>query len=253
MQPRHFVLVFVGHQLVQLACHGFAEHGLAQWGFGLLNTLHKGLIACGIGRILVVGEAANTVVDEVLQRLALFELDHLRRLQALHQHAQLMGRMAAPLKSRQVVAHLHIVEFNGPNQRFAAQRHPAFLPSKAQDHGVHINRVTHELFGQGVGIKTADALHPHLFCDGGHTGFGGVLPVAVFHKGSGGRAVAVEGHMGAAFAHAQGGFFGGTHDRVAADDQVCSGHTHTGGANLILPIRHQHMAPRGAALLRQTR
>ena len=135
------------------------------------------------------------------------KLDHVRGLQTLHQHPQLMRGMAAPLKCRQVVANLYIVEFYRAQQRFSAQRNPAFLPSKTQDHGVHINRVAHELLGQGVGIKTADTLDPNLRRDGRYTRLGGVLPIAVFDKGCRRCAVAVEGHMRAALTHAQGGFF----------------------------------------------
>ena len=57
--------------------------------------------------------------------------------------------------------------------------------------------------------------------------------------------------MGAALAHAQGGFLVGRHNRVAANDQIGCRHADPRGANGLLAGPNQHVAPGAAALLRQ--
>ena len=58
--------------------------------------------------------------------------------------------------------------------------------------------------------------------------------------------------MRAALAHAQHGLLAGSDDGVAADDEVGRRHAHAGGADGLLAVANQHMAPGGTALLRKT-
>ena len=253
VQPRDLVLVLVGHQLEQVVGHRFGQSGLAQWGLGLLHTRHKFAVTRGVGGVLVIGEVGHAACDALVQRCALVQRDHLRRLQQRLHPFGVLRRMAAPFKGQQVVGHRHRIEFDGPVQRSQRQRHPALLPGVAQEHGVDINRVAHDLLGQAIGVEGTHPIDAGLLRDFGHAGFGGVLPIAVFHKGRRRRAVAVECHTRAAFAHAQQGFLASAHDRIATQNQVGTGHAHAGGADGVLVLRHDHMAPGGAAFLRQTR
>ena len=132
------------------------------------------------------------------------------------------------------------------------QRNPALLPGKAQHHRVGEDAVAQQLAGDAFGVHAAQG--------GGvlqgvgdlrNAGFTGVGPVGVFDKRGRGRAVAVDDHMAAPGAQAHGRFFACGNDGVAANHQVRAGHAHTRGANGVLRFTDQHMAPGGAAFLRQ--
>ena len=58
--------------------------------------------------------------------------------------------------------------------------------------------------------------------------------------------------MGAPCPHAQRGFFVGRDYRVAANDQIRTRHAHARGANVVLVVGNQHMAPGRAAFLRES-
>ena len=58
--------------------------------------------------------------------------------------------------------------------------------------------------------------------------------------------------MGAPLQHALQSFFASTHDRVAANDEVGRRHADARGADRVLVISNQHMAPSCAAFLRQS-
>ena len=85
------------------------------------------------------------------------KLDHLCRREQGIDHIPMVGAMATPLKCGNVLRHGDVVEFNRAHQCFMTQRHPAFLPSKAQQHGVDVDGVTQDLGGHAVGIKRAQA------------------------------------------------------------------------------------------------
>ena len=161
-------------------------------------------------------------------------------------------RTAAPFKSGFVVIDCHCVQLNSSHERRFLQRNPAFLPCIAQHDGVGVDAVAHHHGGQSVGIESA---HPIFTDDGGdavHTILRGVNPIGVFDERRCGRAVRVKRDMGATRAHAQRGFFVGGDDRVAADDHIRARHAHTGGANFVLVVGNQDMAPSRASFLRQT-
>ena len=166
---------------------------------------------------------------------------------------QIVGGAAAPFKRGFVVLDRHVVEFDGPHQRRVVQRHPALLPGIAQQHRVGIQRVTHQRVGHRVSVKAAHAVQAHGTCH--HIGaiVLRVLPVGVAHKGRCGRAVGVERHMRAPFAHTRQRFGVDCDQRVGGQHQVGRCSAHTRGADRVLRRTHQHMAPGGAALLRQAR
>ena len=58
--------------------------------------------------------------------------------------------------------------------------------------------------------------------------------------------------MGTALQHALQSFFAGTHDRVTPNDEVGRRHADARGADRLLVVGNQHMAPSCAAFLRQT-
>ncbi len=57
--------------------------------------------------------------------------------------------------------------------------------------------------------------------------------------------------MAAPGTQAHTGFFACGHDRIATDDQISAGHTNAGGANRLLRLANEHMAPGATAFLRQ--
>ena len=72
------------------------------------------------------------------------------------------------------------------------------MPRVAQQHGIDVNAVAQRLQSHAVGIKSAHTVNTYRLRDVGQALVGRVLPIGVFHKRGGGRAVRVERHVGAA-------------------------------------------------------
>ena len=109
MQARHFVLVLVGHELEQVARYGLGQQGLAKRRLALAHLVHKHLVLLRIGGILVGGQELDAPLDQVIQRLAFPELQHLRRRQKFLHTGPVVGRAAAPFERSLVVVHRHRV------------------------------------------------------------------------------------------------------------------------------------------------
>ena len=252
MQPCHFILVLVGHQLEQVPGDSLAQQRFSQHRFGLLDPLHQIFVTLGIGRVLVIGQKRHAPGHQVRQPLARgWHRNDLRRRKQLFHRGQIMRRAAAPFKGGFVVVHCNRIELNGAHEGRIFQRNPAFLPGVSQHHRVGVDAVAHQFGGCRIGIEGTDARHTNGLDDFGGAGISRVLPVGVVHKSRCRRAVGIERHMGAALAHAQHRLFACGHDRVAANDQVGPGHADTGGADVVLIRAYQNMAPGGAAFLRQ--
>ena len=252
VQPRHFVLVLVSHQFEKIARHGFRQHSLADGRrFRLLDARDKGAVLPGVGCILVARQEFDTTRHQALDRLTLFELDHLAGRHQLLYRCEVVRGTAAPLERRLVVLDGDIVQLDGAHQRCAGQRHPATLPRIAQQHRVGVQAVAHQRDSRGIGVETAEAVE----ADDARDLVGAIVlridPVGVAHEGRRRRAVAVERHVRSAFTHARQGLVIDCHQRVGRQDQVGRGRADPRGADGRLAVADQHMAPGRAALLRQ--
>ena len=220
VQARHLVLVFVSHELEEVARHRLGERGFVQRDLGRTHTLDQAAVARGIGGVLVVGQKSHTPRNHVIHTHGLVKLHGLSWCQRRLHCRPVVSTLTAPSEGRLVECHRHVVEFHGPHQGLVAQRHPTFLPGIAQDHGVDEDAVAQGLHRHAVGVKQAQTLRTNGLRNFSDALIGWVLPVGVFDKRGGGRAVGIERHMGAPGAHALQGFFARGDDRVAAQNQV---------------------------------
>ena len=109
MQTRHFVFVFVGHQLVQIACHGFC-HQVRRL---VLHTLHKVGVTLGIGRVLVSAQPFAALLNDGIQMRLGLELHHLAGAHQWLNPGHVVGAPTAPQKRLQIRLDLHGIEFDG--------------------------------------------------------------------------------------------------------------------------------------------
>ncbi len=251
LQPGDFVLVFVGHELEQMARHGLRQRSGLERRFGGAHLRNEVGVLPGVGSILVAGEELHPALNDFVQAGTLDQLNDLLCSTQRGDALRIVRRMAAPLERRLVLLDLHRVELDGAHQRGMAQRHPALLPGEAQQHGVGVNGVAQQLLGGAHTVEPRHMVGASSLFNGLVAGSVGKLPIGVVNEGRGGRAVGVERDVGAAFAHARQGFAVGGDDRVAAENQLGLGRADAGGDDLLRVIRDQHMAPGRAAFLRQ--
>ena len=218
----------------------------------MLHVLHKRHVLLGVSLALVLLEPAHAFLQNRLQRFTRFEVHHLQRLRQSQHFVQVLGAPAAPGERQLVGFDLHAVEFNRTHDGILRQRYPAALPGKAHHHRVDENAVAEQLSGHLVGVKRAHVarLVTHCLQDVFQATVAGVGPGAVFHKRGSWCGQTVDGHTGAPGAHAHHGLFARGDDRVAAQNQIGGGGGYARGADLVLLLRNQHMAPSRAAFLR---
>ncbi len=251
LQPRHFVLVFVGHELEQILRDRRGERGGAQRRFRSAHLRDEVGVLPGVGSVLVAGEELHPALNDFVQAGTLDQLNDLLCSTQRGDALRIVRRMAAPFERRLVLLDLHRVELDGAHQRGMAQRHPALLPGEAQQHGVGVNGVAQQLLGGAHTVEPRHMVGASGLFNGLVAGSVGKLPIGVVNEGGGGRAVGVDRDEGAAFAHARQGFAVGSDDGVAAENQFGLGRADPGGDDLLRVIRDQHMAPGRAAFLRQ--
>ena len=252
VQACNLVFVLVGHQLEQVAGNRFSQLLAVEWRFGSAHLFNVVLVALRIGSVLVAGQKLDALGDHVVQVHGLAdELDDLRRLEQRLHGGQIVRRATAPFERELVVLDLHVVEFDRPDQRLAAQRDAALLPGVAEHQWVGVERVANELHGELIGIERADMGGAGRIRDRQVAVSRRELPVRVGDERSGGRSVGVHRDERAAFAHhRQRGLVGGN-DRVAADHQISLGGADLGGQDRLAPVRDLDVAPGRAAFLCQ--
>ena len=81
MQPRHFVLVLVGHEFEEITRHCLGQRGLAQRRFDGSHLLHKGLVSLRVSRVLVGRQKINSRGEHLGKRWFFYELNNLRGLE----------------------------------------------------------------------------------------------------------------------------------------------------------------------------
>ena len=255
MQPRYFVLVLVGHQLEQVAGHGFGQRGawrgIPQQRFGRAHLLDKGFVLRRICRVLVAGKEVHAGLDHLVQARLLDELNHLLGFEQSLHRGQVVRATPAPFKRGLVVGHLHTVQLHRTHQRGVAQWHTALLPGVAQHQRVGVDAVAQQLLGHHLGVKRTHQCVAHAGTHGSFAVAAWKLPVGVADEGRGGRAVRVQRHVGAALLHHAQGVLGGAHNAVAGNHQVGLGGVHLGRKDGLGPVGNLDVAPGGAALLRQ--
>ena len=79
VQTRHLILVLVRHQLEQVARHRLCKRRLAKCRLAFAHPGHEGLIRVGIGGVLVLQQEFHPPANDIVDRLALLELQHLGR------------------------------------------------------------------------------------------------------------------------------------------------------------------------------
>jgi CheY-like chemotaxis protein len=134
VQPRHFVLVLVGHQLEAVPGDRLGQLLPARRPLALGGThlLDQGPVARGIAGVLVIGEEGAAAFHQLVQALRLRRLRLGRGGYQLLHRRQVMGGPATPEEGLLVEVDGDAVELDRLLDRLPADRHQALLPGVAQ-------------------------------------------------------------------------------------------------------------------------
>ena len=109
IEPRHLVLVLVGHQLEQVACDRLGQPAFPgrTRRLGRFRPLHPSLVARGTGRILIEREEGEAPRDRFIERLrkpARIAGRLRRRLDQRLERGEIDGGTAAPIEAALFIA-----------------------------------------------------------------------------------------------------------------------------------------------------
>ena len=159
MQPRHLVLVLVGHQLEQRARHGVGQRFAAERGLGAAHAVDGCAVACGIRVVLVGAQEVGAPCDHLVERLRCVGC----RVLGLRQEVRIGEGEPAPGQGLLVALDRDGIELDRTGQRLQRHRHQALLPGKAEHHDVGVDAVAEQSLGQRIGVdrgEVAWADHP---------------------------------------------------------------------------------------------
>ncbi len=249
VQPRHFVLVFVGKKLEVVARHCFRKRQVIR-GIHRPYALDHRAIALGIGRALVLGKEVHAPVDDLFQGLA-YRLGHFHRTRQLLDRLALQCRTTAPAERLLVQLCGDAVDADGLLDGLGRQRQQPLLIGKAQQEQVGGNAIAQQPSGQvgrvdEMGLFGANRIHQRF----AH-GLARHLSIGVAGEFGGRRFVAVDHCMADLIVEAGQRIFAGSHHQIAAQQQVGFAGRDTHGVDVVLlggdtDVRHHR-----AELLRQ--
>ena len=253
VQARHFVLVLVRHQLVEVAGHGFrqAQVRAIQGAFGRAHLADEVQVLLRIRAILVGRQQGDSFFDDVVERVDALEFHHLGGGCHAHQAGRIVGAGAAPVEGGLVERHRDVVQVDGRHDRRLGERHLALLPGIAEHEHVRRDGVAHQRRGDLARVDEIDVIRAAGLFDFHARRSTGELPVRVFHKGGRRRAGRVDHGPAASFSHARQGVAAGRDDQIATDHQVGRTGADAGRVDILLAVRQAHVRHHGAALLRQ--
>ena len=132
VEPRHLVLILVGHQLEQITRHGFRQRALTRRlvGFGGFHLLDPIEIAARVARALIGGEERDAPVHRLGERLRqlkriVFGVGF--RLQQGLDRCRICGGAAAPTESGDILGYGFAVELDCLLDGFSRERQCAGL------------------------------------------------------------------------------------------------------------------------------
>ncbi|SAI33726.1 Uncharacterised protein [Bordetella trematum] len=218
VEARDFVLVLVGHQLVEAARHGQRKpgRGCAELALACRDPFDQAAVAHRVGGVLVGGEVLDTLFEQRLQAFGPVQRDHLGgRLEREVERLRFMRSQAACVKGAAVGRHGHAIEFDGAHEGGQRQGHVAALPGIAQQENIRQDAVAEQPEGRAMCVQgrgpgcaggVADLLQQR-FATHGHIG----LPREVGHR----RHIGVGQHPRMAMAQRAQGVRRDRRDRVA--------------------------------------
>ena len=253
VQARHFVLVLVGHQLVEVACHGFrqAQVRAIQGAFGGAHLADEIEVLLRIRAVLVSRQQGDPFFDDVVERVDALEFHHLGWRRHAHQAGSIVGAGAAPVEGGLVERHRDVVQVDGLHDGRFAQWHLALLPSITEHEHVRGDGVAHQRRGDLARVDEVDVVAAAGLFDFHARRSAGELPVRVLHESGRRRAGRVDHGPAAAFSHARQGVAAGRDDQIATDHQVGRTRADARRVDILLAVRQAHVRHHGAALLRQ--
>ena len=197
----HLIFILVGHHTVQLARHDAPQ--------GLIITarckrIKTGAVEIGIGSILVIGQQARAVIDDL--RVILRDWCGAGGWQQCFRHTVWCRDHQPPdIKGQPVHLRLDAVQFNGPENSFDRHRDRAVLPGSAQHHDIRIHNIPKRRLGHIGGVEPADPVVASCQRNGGQPVIYLQVQIALADNLAGGHfcqidyragALAIGGHRG---------------------------------------------------------
>ncbi len=227
IEPRHFVLVLVGHQLEVIPCDGLGEREFSFARADLLRFRHahsfnQFSVSLRVGAILVGGEELDAARDQLLEvaRERLRDGNDLGRgREALH--ARKVGCGAPPpQEGLPVEFDGNPVQLDRAQERIFCKRHPAFLKRVAEHEHVGGDRIAHESGREFSGRDEFDVFRARGIDDVRLQVGSAKLPVGVLDEIGGRRDGRVDEHLAALVIHLRKSLRARGHHEIAAEHEV---------------------------------
>ena len=254
IEPRNLVLVLVGHQLEQPACHRLRQIGAANLRrFRVAEARHSRGITLRIGGVLIRRQELDATPDQLVERLryAMALRPRARRRGARLDQRAIDRGAAAPTKGALVELDRDRVEVDRAQDRLRRYRHEPPLIGIAEHEQIGRDRVTQEPRRQPGRIEKFGALGAGRAGDRPFEIAGRKRQIRVAREIAGDRLMAVDDGVRPPGAEFRQRFRAGRHDKVAAEQEIGAARREPHRMDLLRRLGNAHMAQHGAALLRQ--
>ncbi len=265
LQAGDFILVLIGHQLVQIARDGLCQRllrGVAiECALRLAHFVDERPVPLRVGLVLIGREVGDALLDQCIDGLlrmqrddgcaggiAASALEHGRPLHA----GEIVGGTPAPFERGDVLFDLHAVQLDGPGERAMRERQPTALPRIAEHERVRINRVAEQRNRETIRIDEIDLIAGRR----AYVALGARArerPVGVLDEFGRRRFGAIDDNARVTMLHPRRALIACRDDRIAADHEIGFAHRDTRCMDVAGLFSNLHMAHDRAALLRKTR